>query len=883
MSDQRPGYKRGRHLRTRRSTAFADRLARALITVGGIGTIVAVSTVFVFLFWVVKDLFLSAKVGEPTRYEISTGVEVLAVGIDEYQTIAWTLESDGLIRAVGSRDGQNVAEHRVVAVGGSPLTAFGVTPEGRDFALGFADGTVRLASIEFATEYRDADAIEGDLRRLKVGEVGRLGESTVERTVLGQFRVRTLRLELGDPVSILAGTPVTAVHRGERDEDVVVAAAGVDGRCAVLVQTRERDFLSDAVVSVWSEPHPVPVGSGGTAPRHVLVTDRGSNLLLGWVDGKLERWAIRDLAAPQLAETLDVTPEPGIELSALGMLLGGSTVISGRSDGVVSGWFVVPNGSNDVDGFALAEAHRFELPGAPRVVAIASSQRERIFAVGTAAGHVHVAHMTSEKLLADVTVRDREPIRAVAIAPKNDALITVTRRAVAVRPFDPRHASASFGTIFGPNWYERDPGPSYTWQSSSGSDGFEPKLSLIPLIFGTLKATLYSMLLAVPLALLAAIYTSEFVSRRARARIKPLVELMASLPSVVLGFLAAIVIAPAVEGVVPQLLTALVTVPIAVLGFAHLWQIVPTHIALRHAALRLPMTMLALGCGVALAAWIGPVAEQALFGGSMRMWLNGQSAGAKDGSAGWLPVTLPLCAIAVTLLVGSRVTPWVARRTAGMTHARAGGMHLLKFVVAVTVTLGIAWLLAVVLFESPRVLGADRPLDLRAGLPFGPVDLSPIGAFDQRNSLVVGFVMGFAIIPIIYTIAEDALASVPEHLRAASLGAGATTWQTAVRVIVPTAMSGLFSACMVGLGRAVGETMIVLMAAGGTPVMDLNMFGGFRTLSHNIANELPEAVPGSTHFVTLFLAALVLLAITFVINTIAEAVRQRFRRRAYQL
>ncbi len=116
--------------------------------------------------------------------------------------------------------------------------------------------------------------------------------------------------------------------------------------------------------------------------------------------------------------------------------------------------------------------------------------------------------------------------------------------------------------------------------------------------------------------------------------------------------------------------------------------------------------------------------------------------------------------------------------------------------------------------------------------------------------------MGFAVIPIIFTIADDALSTVPTHLRSASLGAGATEWQTAVRVVIPTAMSGLFSALMIGLGRAVGETMIVLMAGGNTPVTEWNIFNGFRTLAANIAVELPEAVRDSTHYRTLFLAAL---------------------------
>jgi phosphate transport system permease protein len=158
-----------------------------------------------------------------------------------------------------------------------------------------------------------------------------------------------------------------------------------------------------------------------------------------------------------------------------------------------------------------------------------------------------------------------------------------------------------------------------------------------------------------------------------------------------------------------------------------------------------------------------------------------------------------------------------------------------------------------------------------------------VGTYVQRNTLVVGFVMGFAVVPIIYTISEDALSSVPEHLRTASLACGATPWQTAIRVILPVAMSGIFSAIMIGLGRAVGETMIVVMAAGNTPVMDLNIFNGLRALSANIVVEMPEAVRDSTLYRMLFLAALALFAVTFVVNTVAEIIRIRFRKRAFQL
>ena len=158
--------------------------------------------------------------------------------------------------------------------------------------------------------------------------------------------------------------------------------------------------------------------------------------------------------------------------------------------------------------------------------------------------------------------------------------------------------------------------------------------------------------------------------------------------------------------------------------------------------------------------------------------------------------------------------------------------------------------------------------------------LSALGlTYDQRNSLVVGIAMGFAVIPIIFTIAEDSLANVPGHLRAGSLALGANRWQTALRIVLPTASPGIFSAIMIGLGRAVGETMIVLMATGNTPVMDWSIFNGFRAMSANIAVELPEAPEQGTLFRVLFLAAFLLFCLTFVLNTVAELVRLRLRRK----
>jgi phosphate transport system permease protein len=338
---------------------------------------------------------------------------------------------------------------------------------------------------------------------------------------------------------------------------------------------------------------------------------------------------------------------------------------------------------------------------------------------------------------------------------------------------------------------------------------------------------------------------------------------MASLPSVVLGFLAALVFAPFVEKIVPTALACLVTVPLTFLLGAYLWQLLPQRTMLRFERFRLLFLFVLLPVGL-LSAWpLGPLAERLLFAGDLMSWLDGQVG---NGTGAWLLLCLPASGLASAALLTLYANPWLRRRAGDWTRRQFAIVNLGKFVAA--------FVFAVVLAYCASFALNDLGFDPRGSF---------VDTYVQRNALVVGFVMGFAVIPIIYTIADDALTTVPDHLRSASLGCGATPWQTAYRVVIPTAMSGLFSALMIGLGRAVGETMIVLMAGGNTPVTDWNIFNGFRTLSANIAVELPEAVRDSTHYRTLFLAALTLFVLTFLVNTVAEVVRQRFRRRAYQL
>src|SRR5207248_9696608 len=130
-----------------------------------------------------------------------------------------------------------------------------------------------------------------------------------------------------------------------------------------------------------------------------------------------------------------------------------------------------------------------------------------------------------------------------------------------------------------------------------------------------------------------------------------------------------------------------------------------------------------------------------------------------------------------------------------------------------------------------------------------------------------------------FRISEEALSNVPRHLIAGSLALGATRWQTMIKLVLISASPGIFSAMMIGFGRAIGETMIVLMATGNTPIMDWSLFNGFRTLSANIAVEIPEAPYGGSLYRTLFLGTLLLFVITFVLNSGAEIIWLRLRKK----
>jgi len=352
-------------------------------------------------------------------------------------------------------------------------------------------------------------------------------------------------------------------------------------------------------------------------------------------------------------------------LTSLAYLLGGATILAGGARGDVDAWFPIkPRRAKTPDGAVLVRAHR--LPGlGAAVTSIASSSRIRAAAVGYADGRVRVFHVTTERLLLDLRAGGEGPVMALAFAPKGDGLAALTPKGVWRWAIDLGHPEASLGALFGKVWYEGYERPAYVWQTSGG-DETEPKFGLLPCIFGTIKAAIYSLLLAVPIGLLAAIYTSEFLHPRIKAKVKPAVEMMASLPSVVLGFLAALVFAPFVQDVVPAILISAATIPLAFLGGAYVWQILPPRLMLRLDRFR-PFAMgiaLPIGIGAAFAA--GPSVEGIPFAGDIKLWLDGQIGGP---AGGWLFIFLPPAAFATVFAMGR--LSWRGMRSAASTRSRA--------------------------------------------------------------------------------------------------------------------------------------------------------------------------------------------------------------------
>lgn len=892
---------RSRRRKTHPWVRGGDALARAVITLGGIGTILAVLAVAVFLLAVALPLFRpavltlersSSAVGgvtSPSSPSGTTGENVATcLGADEDGVVAWLLDplaamqpgdspSSGLVRVFSIAEGTPLLTRPAAECGLAHATTITMLPGGIQTVVGFDDGSFRIGRLGLESMFLATEALPAAADGLAPGAAVEHEGAVIVRTLSGQYATVRMVTEFEAPPSTALQHPVIDADITMLTGGPLVAALDTNGQVRVETISSRRNLLTDELVTTASgatidgQPTDAAGNAGGFVPRFVRVSELGDQLFLIAADGAARRYEIRDVESPVLMESFDVAPD-GHTVTCVARVFGGNALAVGDSAGVVRVFFATrPADAVAMDGLQMAAAKEFAVvadSGTERgITAIAASPRSRLLAVADASGGIRLVQTTTGATAASLRGGEAggldAPARLLLIAPRENRLLAADGARLAAWALNAGYPEVSWRSLFGQVWYEKYPDQVHAWETT-GHESFESKFGLVPLIFGTLKATLYSMLFATPIAILAAIFASQFMHPRWKARIKPTIEMMASLPSVVLGFVAGLIFAPIIERSLMTMLAGLFCVPLTLLTGAFLWQLLPPGWRSRYAAWRfLLIGAVALPAGVAVAGVAATPMERLLFNGDVAAWLDGRGG---SGFGGWLLALLPLAGVMSAMLIGRFVNPWLRRNSRGWSQHQAAVVSLGTFAVCIGLALALD-------IAAASFLDALR-LDTRGGL---------FGTYVQRNALIVAIGMSFAIIPLIFTIADDALSSVPDHLRSASLGAGATPWQTAIRVIVPAAASGLFSAVMIGLGRAVGETMIVLMAAGNTPLMGWNLFNGFQTLSAAIATELPEAARGSAHYRVLFLAALTLFGMTFVVNTAAEIIRQRFRRRSHEL
>jgi phosphate transport system permease protein len=734
--------------RHRTFRALKDKLASGGIAFGGISVIVAILLIFFYLLYEVAPLFESAKIErwqennqEVAPYTTPGLGNTLYLTMEEQAEIALRVTDAGSMVFFNTLNGDVLKEESLTLPEGVVVTSFALASEYSGiFALGLSNGQAYVYKHKYKSTYPNG------LRVITPGLEYPLGAEPIQ---VSDGPLDVLALNGEEEQWTLVG--------GQRTKLSAVSVSLTENLITEEVEA-ETDTLSLPVLNI--------------AAKKVLLMPDQRWMMISAENSKLTVIDLKAPEGPAVTQLLDISAG---KVTSFEWLLGGNSLLISDDKGKTSQWFLVRNDNNE---WLMTKIREFS-NGTSAISSISIEHRRKGFATISENGQLSIYSTTAERNSLNEAVAQGN-VDTIALAPRSNALLVEQDNTLTLWAIHNEHPEISWSALWEKVWYEGYQEPEFTWQSSASTNDFEPKYSLMPLAFGTLKAAFYAMLLGTPLAICGAIYTAYFMVPAMRKKVKPFIELMEALPTVILGFLAGLWLAPFMEVNLAGIFVTLLVLPAAIIGFAFAWANAPK--SLRYlipegwdAALLIPVVIAA----TMFSFWIAPGIEHILFGTEMRYWVSQE-----------------------------------------------------------------------------------------LGIPY-----------DQRNALVVGIAMGFAVIPTIFSITEDAIFAVPKHLSYGSLALGATPWQTLVRVVMPTASPGIFSAVMIGMGRAVGETMIVLMATGNTPIMDMNIFEGMRTLAANIAVEMPESEVGSTHYRILFLAAFVLFLFTFFVNTLAELVRQRLRKK----
>lgn len=727
--------------RLRRRRQRRDKALQALTSAAGIGVVLALAGMFVFLLLQILPLFKTPQIQPLADYHLPlAGRHILYTRLDENSRQLLLLDSQGTLHIADSQTGKPVDSLQLPVSSVQKVTAA-------------AQGWLALA------------ADNGDIWLMQLHS--RLADCRGSPCIRPQ-----LYWPLGE-APLLAGLPtVTALALQQQGDDIALAVLA-DKQLHWFRSQQPRLATTDQPLQLQHSVHAI---AGGDTRQLAISADLQHVQRLD-ANGRLQ--PVLPHISPSPSRPQNTPAQPAVDVftttsAKLLWLAGAQSLIAAGHDGSLVQWFSV---MEDGSPHWLPVRH-FE-PHSAAVVQLLAEHGRRGFISVDASGELALHHATAGRTLLRIAL-GRETADAQLALSADNQLLSLYQADGRLRLFriDNPHPGVSWHTLWQKVWYEGRAAPDYVWQSSAAGDSIEPKWSLVPLATGTLKAAVLAMLFAVPLAVMAAIYSAYFMSQQLRGRIKPTLELMEALPTVIIGFLAGIWLAPWLQQHLSLLLTVLL-LPLAVLLASLAWYYRPP--ALRRclpdgweAVLLLPVLLLAGAASIYSSGWL----EHAVFGGDLGQWLS--------------------------------------------------------------------------------VRGVD---------------------YAQRNALIVGMAMGFALIPGIYSLADDAIFTVPRVISHGSLALGASPWQTLRHVVLPAASPGIFAAIMIGFGRALGETMIVLMASGNSPLNSLNPLEGLRSLAATLAIELPEAAAGSSQYRILFLAVAILFVVTLLANTLAAQVRQRLHRR----
>lgn len=735
-----------------------DKFASRFIALGGWIILLVICAIIIVILGEALPLFGSAKISPPISHQIDSSAVSRTVLADEYLDQLVIVDSTFSVHHLNlSKQERN---KKVLLATDGRLDAAGDTTD--------QNSAPRLTAVY----QQESDWYLGDA----LGRAYQFKPQFTNRFVDG-VRVTESSFQITPPIVLIPDSlPILGMAAAHTRNGQIFAGYSNGANLHLLFRQESRGLLGPGPVKDTALSKQLPLAGNLVA---LAIDVRGDVLVAGTDRGELIALSVKSAEQVEMSEVLSLDRP----ITALQYALGGRTIIVGQADGQISTWQILrSNAGQSQQGLAFQKLNQFESQ-ASSIKLLVPSLRNKVFLSLTADNQITVHYATTGKTLAVTTAElaQNQSIAALNLSPKGDVMLAATTNGQLLTfKLDNPHPEISLRALFGQVHYEGYPEAEHVWQSTGGTDTFEPKLGLVPLIFGTLKGAFYALFFSLPLAILAAIYTSLFMPPRMKSIVKPILEMMAALPSVVIGFIAGLWLAPVLE---PHLL-AIIVIPILV---------------------------------------------------------------------------------CVGLVVACLLT-WAVRRRFNMVAKQGSELYLvLPFIV----------IFAVLAFYFSGYL---EQVFFAGNLKVWLYDNFAINV-DQRNSIIAGIAVGFAVIPIIFTISEDCITSVPRTLTAGGLALGATRWQTAVKVVLPVAAPGIFAAVMIGIGRAVGETMIVLMATGNTPLLDPSIFTGFRALSANIAVELPEAPHGGTLYRILFLTAFILFVMTFILNALSELVRMRLRKR----